>query len=157
MINNEAGSAYRQTEALTTDPVGLVVVLYDMLLKDLREAVQALAENNIEQRAACVRHSILVLQQLQSTLDMGRGGTVAQNLERFYNFTRAKLLEAQIKASAETFAQQITFVSSIRDAWQQVRQQQEALAEAALTQATNETEAGAVAESSGLPMEQWSA
>ena len=116
--------SYRETDVLTADPVGLVVVLYDILLKDLREAVWALKDGDIERRAAAVRHSLLVLQQLQGTLDMERGGVVAQNLDRFYNFTRAKLLEAQIKMSAEMFEQQITFVASIREAWQEVRRGQ---------------------------------
>ncbi len=116
--------AYRESEALTEDPVGLVVVLYDMLLKDLHDAITALSCSDIERRAAAIRHSMLVLQQLQSTLDMENGGIVAANLARFYNFTRAKLLEGQIKASAEIFEQQVLLVGSIRDAWEQIRAEQ---------------------------------
>lgn len=123
-MTNDANFAYRESEALTTDPLGLVVVLYDMLLKDIREAASALTAADIERRAAAIRHGLLVLQQLQSTLDMERGGVVAQNLDRFYNYIRAKLLEGQIKCSCEIFQQQITFVASIRDAWRQVRSEQ---------------------------------
>jgi flagellar protein FliS len=113
----DANLTYRYNEALTADPVGLVVLLYDILLRDIREALAALAVSAIERRAAAVRHGMLVLQQLQSTLDMDRGGNVARNLESFYNFTRAKLLEGQIKASTAIFEEQIVFVSSIREAW----------------------------------------
>lgn len=119
-MKNEANLAYRETEALITDPVRLVVMLYNMLLKDVSDAVAALAGGDIERRAAAIRHAMLVLQELQSSLNLERGGVVARNLERFYNFIRAKLLEGQIKASAEIFEQQITLVSSIRDAWLQV-------------------------------------
>lgn len=121
---NDANLAYRENEVLTTDAVGLVVLLYEMLLKDLQQAVAALTTGDIERRSAAVRHSLLVLQQLQGTLDMEKGGTIATNLERFYNFTRAKLLEGQIKGSSEIFEQQIVFVASIRDAWKQVRTEQ---------------------------------
>lgn len=120
-MNDDISLAYRKTDAITTDPLGLVVLLYDTLLKDIRDAVSALAAQDVERRAAAVRHSMLVLQQLQGTLDMERGAVVAENLERFYNFTRAKLLEAQIKMSAEMFEQQIIFVASIREAWTEVR------------------------------------
>lgn len=123
-MNNDATIAYRQNEITTTDGLGLVIVLYDMLLRDLRTAVAALTAGDIEARAAAIRHSLLVLQQLQGTLDMERGGIVARNLDRFYNFIRAKLLEGQIKASSTTFEEQITFVSSIREAWEQVRHDQ---------------------------------
>lgn len=130
-MTNEADLAYRQSEALTEDPVGLVVVLYDMLLKDLQDAISALSRADVEGRATAIHHSILVLQQLQGTLDMEKGGVVADNLERFYNFTRAKLLEGQIKASSEIFEQQRIFVRSIRDAWKQVRAEQLAESEQA--------------------------
>ncbi|ABF41938.1 flagellar protein FliS [Candidatus Koribacter versatilis Ellin345] len=116
--------AYRENEALATDPLGLVVVLYDMLLKDLHEAVVSVSAGDVEKRSNAVRHCLLVLQELQGTLDFERGGVVAENLDRFYNFIRAKLLEGQIKASSEIFEQQITLVASIREAWQQVRRDQ---------------------------------
>jgi flagellar protein FliS len=136
-MNNDVTLAYRTTDAITADPLGLVVLLYDILLKDIREAIEALDARDVERRAAAIRHSMLVLQQLQGTLDMERGGVVAENLDRFYNFTRAKLLEAQIKMSKEMFEQQVTFVASIREAWKEVRGQQLAAEEsAALPQAT---------------------
>lgn len=125
-MTNEANFAYRESEALTTDPIGLVVVLYDMLLKDLHEAIAALAGGDVERRTRAIGHSLLVLQQLQGTLDRDKGGVVAANLDRFYNFTRAKLLEGQIKASSEIFEHQVIFVASIRDAWKQVRAEQQA-------------------------------
>lgn len=121
MTMNDANFAYREAEVLTTDQVGLVVLLYEMLLKDLRQGLAALSAGDIERRATAVSHAMLVLQELQGTLDMDKGGVIATNLENFYNFTRAKLLEGQIKASAEIFEQQITFVASIRDAWIEVR------------------------------------
>lgn len=155
-MTNDANFAYRETEALTTDPVGLVVVLYDMLLKDLREAVLALAAGEIERRATAIRHGLLVLQQLQSTLDMEHGGVVATNLEQFYNFLRAKLLEGQIRASAEIFEQQITFVTSIREAWQQVRSDQLAASSPSDQNATLSVP-GALLEGEPASATQWSA
>ncbi len=155
-MTNDANVAYRQTEALTADPVGLVVILYDLLLKDLREAVLALAASDVERRASAIRHSLLVLQQLQGTLDMEHGGPVATNLEQFYNFTRAKLLEGQIKASSEIFEQQITFVVSIREAWQQRRSEQLAIS---VPSGKEESPAitGAILEGDPASAAQWSA
>jgi flagellar protein FliS len=154
-MTNDANLAYRENEVLTTDPVGLVVLLYEMLLKDLREAVAALAEGDIDRRSTGVRHGLLVLQQLQGTLDMEKGGVVASNLERFYNFTRAKLLEGQIKGSSEIFKQQIVFVTSIRDAWKQVRSEQ--LMQPDTSAAENAPVAPAILETEPVAAAQWSA
>src|SRR3569833_2099180 len=126
-VTEDATLAYRESE-LTTDPVGLVVVLYDILLRDLRTAIACLDRSDIEQRTEAVRHAMLVLQQLQGTLDFECGGVVAENLDRYYDFTRAKLLEGQIKQSREIFDQQIALVGSIREAWLQVQRDQQAAA-----------------------------
>lgn len=152
---NDANFAYRQSEALTSDPVGLVVVLYDILLQDLHHAVAALAEGDIETRTRSLQHSMLVLGQLQGTLDFEKGGVVAENLDRFYNFIRAKLLEGQIKASSEILEQQITFVSSIRDAWRQVRIEQAAAASPAAPEAMSIVAGASPDEASSAA--QWSA
>jgi flagellar secretion chaperone FliS len=60
---------------------------------------------------------MLVLHQLQGTLDFEKGGQVARQFEQFYNLVRAKLLEAQLRNSPELMQQQIQFMSEVRDCW----------------------------------------
>lgn len=137
-LTQDADYAYRASGALSNDPLVLVVTLYDMLLKDVHEALTALRDGEIERRANAMRHSFLVLQQLQTHLDMDRGGIVAANLNRFYDYIRAKLLEAQIKADPKIFEQQRIFIVSIRDAWEQLRNQQALPANVAVDAASAE-------------------
>jgi flagellin-specific chaperone FliS len=78
-------------------------------------------KSEIENRSAQIAHALIVLQQLQGTLDFERGGSAARQFEQFYNLVRAKLLEAQIRGSSELMRQQIRCMSEVRDSWQQAR------------------------------------
>jgi len=100
--------------------VQLVVLLYEQAAKDVREALKALRAGDIERRTFEIDHALLVVGQLQGTLDMERGGEVAKNLELFYNMVRARLLQAQIQASAEILEEQMNLLLSLRETWQEV-------------------------------------
>ena len=116
----DARTAYNQGSTATVSPVGLVVLLYEQAAKDVREALKALRAGNIERRTFEIDHALLVVGQLQATLDINRGGEVAVNLDRFYNQVRSRLLQAQIQASAEILEEQMNLLLSLRETWQEV-------------------------------------
>src|SRR5579872_4963347 len=95
-------TAYRETAVRGATAVRLVVLLYEQAIQDLRQAAQAIDENNIELRTDRINHAIEVISRLQATLDMERGGQVARNLLAFYEAVRANLWKAQLYQSKET-------------------------------------------------------
>lgn len=121
-------AAYREIAVAGTTPVGLVVLLYDRAMEDVRNALAALAANDPEQRSQHINHALLVLQQLQGSLDFRAGGATARQLDRYYSVIRAKLLEAQIRQSRQLLQQQITALSQVRDSWVEVERRESAVA-----------------------------
>jgi len=113
----DAKSAYRENAVHGASAIGLVILLFDAAMEDMRRAAAAMQANNLEERATAVRHAMLVLQQLQGTLDFQKGGQVARQFEQFYNLIRAKVLEAQLRNSVELMQQQIRFMSEVRVCW----------------------------------------
>ena len=119
----EAKLTYRENAVRSATPIELVVILFDTVLDDMRRAAAAAKAGDIEERAAAIRHAMLVLQQLQGTLDFEKGGPVARQFEQFYNLVRAKLLEAQLRNSPELMQQQIQFMSEVRGCWVEAEKQ----------------------------------
>ena len=112
---------YQDAAVRGAAPIELVVLLYDSAIEDMRRALAAMKNGDIEARSAGVGHALMVLQQLQGTLDFGHGGAAARQFEQFYNLVRAKLLEAQMRGSANLMQQQIRYMSEVRDCWVQAR------------------------------------
>jgi flagellar protein FliS len=106
--------------AQNASPIRLTIILYDLLASDLRRAIDAIRSKDIERRCKELDHAYLVLMQLEGTLETEQGGETALHLCRFYSHLRAKVLEAQIKQSAEILEQQINLIQEVRRAWEQV-------------------------------------
>jgi flagellar protein FliS len=120
----DAIQAYREAEVGTDNPVRLVVLLYDQLLRDLQRALDAIAQNDIPRRTRELDHAFLVVGQLQGTINLSGGGEVAQTLDHFYSVVRGNLLFAVSTGSAEVLEQQRKQILAVREAWLEVERQQ---------------------------------
>jgi len=117
MKSSDAAFAYRESAFLGASPVAMIILLYDRLVQDIHNAIRAMNAADVEARTAHLNHALLILQQLQGTLDFQQGGVAARQLDNFYSTIRAKLLEAQIRQSRETLAEQMHAVLQVREAW----------------------------------------
>lgn len=115
--------SYREAAVAGASPVRLIILLYEQVIEDLQRALAFHGRGDIEGRTREINHGILVVGHLQATLDHERGGTVAENLVRFYEQVRAKLVEAQCQQSSVLIEQQIVHLMEVRDAWCAVEQQ----------------------------------
>jgi len=112
--------SYRRAAVQNASSVGLIIILYDLLIQDLRQAMDAIGKRDIEARSAAVKHAFLVLQQLEGSLDRENGGEAAEHLSKFYAVMRASILQAHIKVSSEILSEQVALLLDVRQAWQQV-------------------------------------
>src|SRR5690349_9648807 len=112
--------SYRKAAIQNATSVGLVIILYDMLVADLQRIIEAIQKGDIEKRSAEVKHAFLVLQQLEGSLEMEKGGQAARHLSNFYSALRSKILEAHIKINVATLQDQISLILDVRQAWEQV-------------------------------------
>ena len=110
--------AYRKTAAEGASGVGLLIALYDTLAGDLRRAADAERSNDLENRAKEINHALLVVAYLEDYAGGGSGGKLADYLVAFYKSLRRKVIEAQVKRSAELLQEQMAQVLMIREVWQ---------------------------------------
>ncbi|MBI3476203.1 MAG: flagellar protein FliS [Acidobacteria bacterium] len=110
---------YRVAAVQSATPVQLVCMLYDTLVRDLKRALDAIDNKNIETRADEVKHALLVLDQLDSWLDFNNGGAAATSLSRFYAVARSRIVEGHAKVDPALFQEQIRLFLEVRSAWEQ--------------------------------------
>ncbi len=125
----DARTFYREAAARGASPVQLVICLYEQAIDDLRQAVLALENGQIELRTRKINHAITVIGQLQGSLDMERGGEVARNLESFYGVVRAGICEGHMKQSAKILEREIAQLVLVYEAWLEVERATESAPE----------------------------
>lgn len=116
-------SAYQQNSVQGASPVGLVLALYDTILRDFRRALEAMDRGNVETRVFELNHSLTVIAHLKSVLDRERGGEAALQFSAFYEITRGMILAVNVNSSRDTLLKLIEMFSSMRKAWQQAELQ----------------------------------
>jgi flagellar secretion chaperone FliS len=115
-----AALSYRQSAVRGASPVGLIVILYEEVIRALRKAQRALKQNDIEQRALELSHAIKVVGHLQSVLNFDEGGVVAKNLCNFYNAARTAILRANNDRGYDIIESLAGDFSNVAQAWQEV-------------------------------------
>jgi flagellar protein FliS len=122
MTKADISRSYREAEIRGATSVECTIMLYDMLIADVRKAIQYLSEGNIEGRTNALVHGLLVLEQLQGTLQMESGGEAAEHLYRLYSLARAKIMEGQIKCRARLLEEIVEAMLAVRAMWVEVRE-----------------------------------
>lgn len=112
--------SYRRAAVENASPVGLVIILYDLLINDLRQAIEAITKKDVEARSKIMKHAFLVLQQLEGSLDRESGGAAADNLSKFYAVMRARIFEAHTRVDSEILDEQVRLLLDVRQAWEKV-------------------------------------
>jgi flagellar secretion chaperone FliS len=136
-------TAYRENDVRGATAVRLVVLLYEQLVQDLRQALHAIEQNDIEVRTKRINHAILVIGHLQSPLDFANGGKVAQDLDHFYNVLRQNLVQVQFHPSQAELSQQITDLLAVREAWTDVERAEKSLVATTVTTTSSTVPSGA--------------
>lgn len=116
--------AYRESETAAENPVHLVVLLYDQLARDIQRAIDAVTKRDIPARARELDHALLVIGQLQGTINLDSGGEVARTLGHFYEVVRTNLLLAATQESSDLLQKQRQQILAVHEAWLQVERQQ---------------------------------
>lgn len=109
--------SYRRAAVQQASPVGLVVILLDLLVGDLQGAVAAMRRWDIEERTRRLKHGLLVVQLLEGSLDLEHGGETAHILSRFYAHLRNQILLAQFQMKPQLLEDQLPSILDLRQAW----------------------------------------
>lgn len=120
MTANQTQLSYRRAAVENASSVGLVIILYDLLIDDLRQAMNSIEKRDIEERSKAIKHAFLVLQQLEGSLDWENGGESAKRLSKLYTSMRGRIFEAQMKVSSQILSEQVALLLNVRKLWEQV-------------------------------------
>ena len=123
----QSQASYLEQQVLTASRGQLVVLLYDGIIRFLRQADVAMGEGAAAHANDRIGRAEAIINELQATLDM-RQGRISENLEGIYVFWKKCLWEIRMEKDREKLARIIAMVSSLREAWAQIAQSAEASA-----------------------------
>ncbi|MDI6874899.1 MAG: flagellar export chaperone FliS [Actinomycetota bacterium] len=115
--SGKAADAYRANQAQTATPMGLIVMLYEGAVSFLDQAEKAARAGNWETAQGLVRRAQDVVYELMGCLDMEKGGRIAVDLFRIYEYLGYRLVQAQVRRDPGPLEEVRGHLSSLREAW----------------------------------------
>ncbi len=123
---HNAAQAYLQTQVTTTNQGDILVMLYDGAVKFLNAAKERIAAKDPAGKGILISKALDVLNELDSTLNLEKGGDLAKNLHSLYDFCSRRLLMANLKQSPEMIDEVLKVLTGLRGAYAQILNNPEA-------------------------------
>lgn len=117
----KALSSYKETQVMTSDPLKLVVLLYDEGIRYLKEAIEAYKQKDYERKSERLIYGMEVISELLASLDLEKGGDIAKRLQAIYTFMLQELLLADAEESIERIENIIGMLEELRDTWKELQ------------------------------------
>jgi len=122
---SRAAMLYKQTESLTSvnssSPIELILLVYERALENLRIGKQEL-ENNQSGVENFTKASDFINFGLLASLDLEKGGEIAENLKVIYLWALHSIIEARLKKSPEKIDNVISVIDNLYKSWQHLKQ-----------------------------------
>jgi flagellar protein FliS len=120
---SRAAQAYRRVESESRSPLELVVMLYDGALRFVSEARDAHHHKDLRARGKAISKTLAIIGELQNTLDMEKGGSVAEQLDSLYTYINTRLLDVTTKHDIAACDEVHKLLSTLREGWTQAASQ----------------------------------
>ncbi|MCQ2983159.1 MAG: flagellar export chaperone FliS [Treponemataceae bacterium] len=116
-------AAYKETGVKTASGGKLIVMLYEEAVRQLELAEslftdgEKLAPAGIEKLNKCIVKTQEIITELEVSLDMDKGGEIAQNLLSLYTFFNQELMQANISHDKTKLGSVRKMLSDLLGAW----------------------------------------
>ena len=129
MLPKKRIASYQSVAIATASPGKLILMLLDGAIRFLHQAQEGFELKGARPRQEAVHNSLLraqnIISELQRCLNLREGGDFAVNMFRLYDFMNTRLMEANARKEPENIAVVLRLLGDIREAWDQMLNQQQ--------------------------------
>jgi flagellar biosynthetic protein FliS len=111
---------YKQIAVQTSSPAGLVVMLYEGAIRNVRGAADAVRKKDLVRKRQTIDRAVAILQHLQSTLDRDRGEAIATDLHNLYGYIISRALQGSSNLTPSHWKRQpncLRFFCQVGSSW----------------------------------------
>ena len=115
---NQPYNLYQQTSITTSNPMKLVLMLYDAAISFLKDSIEAINKKDVKSKITAINRAKDIIAELNNSLRCEIGGEFALNLRKLYFFMDRHLFQANLKNNTQAIREVIKLLSTLREAWQ---------------------------------------
>ena len=101
-------------------PHRLIEMLMDGALEKIAFAKGFMERGNISEKGGHISWAISIVDGLRASLDLEKGGEIAQNLDDLYDYMTRRLARANVENNPDILDEVSSLMASVKNSWQQV-------------------------------------
>ncbi|MCY1521091.1 Flagellar secretion chaperone FliS [compost metagenome] len=106
-----------QAQVFETNPHRLIQMLMEGGLDRIAQAHGAMKRGQVAQKGELIGKAVAIIGGLRDGLDMQKGGELAGNLDRLYDYMTGRLLQANLKNDPDLLDEVAGLLREIKSAW----------------------------------------
>lgn len=107
---------YQRVNISTADPVRIIVLLYEGAIKNLNQTLRLFGRDS-NAASEKITRTLDIINYLRNALDHEKGGEIAFNLERLYDYMRDTLGQANIQQDKAKVEIVIGLLQTLLEGW----------------------------------------
>lgn len=120
MYGKNAHTTYQSVQITTTDRGRLLLMMYEGAIKFLKQSKVGLETNDMTKFCRFLSKAQAIIAELMNTLDFEKGGTIARDLDRLYDFMLFYLTEANLYRDPKRITRVIGLIETIYSAYKEI-------------------------------------
>lgn len=120
MYGKNAHRTYQAIQITTTDRGRLLLMMYEGAIKFLKQSKSGLEANDIPKFCRFLSKGQAIIAELMNTLDFEKGGKIAKDLDRLYDFMLFYLTEANLYRDGKRIQKVIGLLDTIYGAYKEI-------------------------------------
>ncbi len=121
MVQERPSVVYYKTAIETANPLHLIILCYEVAIRDLNEAKELHERHEMNGAYRKIRHAQDIVTELLVGLDYERGGEVARNLNRLYNFILRQMIGINSRGKTSTYDHLVNILSELKGGWEAIK------------------------------------
>ena len=108
---------YASSQVHSASPEQILVMLYDAVIRDIKDATTAIEVGDRARKARSLDHAVKVVTELANSLRPEKAPEIAENLSRLYDFMIDRMIFANTSNSVGDLPMVETLLRDLRSAW----------------------------------------
>jgi flagellar secretion chaperone FliS len=108
---------YKNNHILNATPEQILIMLYDGAIRFCRQAMQAMDEDRMVDKAEKISKAMAIVCEFANTLDHEVGGKIAEDLDALYGFIIKELSRANRENDRKALETVEDLLSGLRETW----------------------------------------
>jgi flagellar secretion chaperone FliS len=109
--------AYIETRVVSASPLQLVHLAYEGAISAISEARAHIVHKDIVERSKAITKAQLIIRELQLSLDFQKGGDIAVQLNRLYDYIQRLVIEGNFRKIEAPLAEAQSLLETLGESW----------------------------------------